>query len=424
MSLISPKAVYWLKTLSKFVSVQLVVQIMGLAIGIVLVRNLDQKQYAYYTIAITMQTTMLLLADMGINVGVSAIGGKVWQDKYRFGQLINTAIQLRYYLGGISAIVVTPILIWMLITNGASIIYAILMTIGVMVGVNFQLTNQVLAVVPRFHSQINRIQHLELLSAVCRVALLAVAYLTFLNAAIAIAVSSIAIGIQRLVLGSWVTDNIDVQAPINKKDKNFILLQVRDLAPSGLFFCLQGQIGVWLISIFGNIENVAEAGALGRIAIIFTLLNSIMGSIIVPSFARCQSVNMLRSRYFQVLGIYLTIGLALIIITALFPGELLWILGKNYSHLKYELLLMVIGTVLSSLVGAMSSLNLAKAWIQYVWIEIPLRIIIQIILLVSLDISTVKGVLIFGIFSNISPFLVNAFLAYRGLTTFERFSKV
>ncbi|MFB8791489.1 MAG: hypothetical protein U7123_22280 [Potamolinea sp.] len=420
LNLFSPNVIYWIKTLSKFISAQLIVQALGVVGGIFLVRTLDQTQYAHYTIALTMQTTMILLADMGISVGLSAIGGKVWQDKYRFGQLINTAMHVRYYLAAISITAVIPLLMWMLIRNGASILYAILITIVVLVGLYFQLTTGVLFVIPRMRSQISRIQNLDLLLSTSRLALLGIAYFTVLNAAVAMAASSVAAGLQSFFLGYWITDSIDTKAPINKEDQKFILAQVKQLAPNGIFFSIQGQMSLWLLSIFGTTETVAEAGALGRIAVIFTLIGSVMQSIILPSFTRCQSTKILRHRYFQILGCFLVLGLILIGIAALFPGQLLWILGNKYSNLKDELLLMMIGTVLGYIVGAISSLNLAKAWVQYAWIEIPLRIIIQVILLLTLNISTVKGVLLFGLFSQFSPLLVNLFLTYRGFKTFEQ----
>ena len=113
MPTISPKAIYWSKTLSKFVSVQMIVQALGFASGILLVRTLNQQQYAYFTIANTMQGTMELLADSGVSIGLTAIGGKVWQDRYRFGQLINTALQLRIYLLSVAIVAVIPILLWL-----------------------------------------------------------------------------------------------------------------------------------------------------------------------------------------------------------------------------------------------------------------------------------------------------------------------
>jgi O-antigen/teichoic acid export membrane protein len=396
------------------------VQALGVASGIFLVRTLDQTQYAYYTIALTMQTTMGLLADMGISVGLSAIGGKVWKDKYRFGQLINTAMQLRYYLAYISIAVVTPILLWMLIKNGASIIEAILITIVVLVGLNFQLTNTVLSVVLRLHSQIDRVQHLELTSTISRLVLLGVAYLTFLNATAVMIAYSMVLGLQRLLLERWVTNSIDRKAPINVDDRKFILAKIRVLAPNGIFFCIQTQITVWLISLFGSTENIAEIGALGRLAVIFTLITSIMNTIVLPSFARCQSKAILRRRYFQILGCIFVFEAAMLGIATLWTYQLVWILGSQYYHLENEVSLMVLSATISSITQVMASLNSTKAWVQYSWIEIPLRISLQVILLLILDISTIRGILLFSIFSQISPLTVSILRTYLGFKDYEK----
>jgi len=415
----SPNVIYWIKTLSKFISVQLIVQALGAASGIFLVRTLDQTQYAYYTIALTMQTTMSLLADMGISVGLSAIGGKVWQDKYRFGQLINTAMQLRYSLAGISVIVVTPILIWMLIKNGASISYGILILIVVLVGLNFQLTTDILGVVPRLHSQIRRVQNLELFSAVIRLVLLGVAYLTFLDAAVAIGIVSIGLGVQRFILGRWVTDSIETKALINLEDRNFISAKVKALAPNAIFFCIQGQLSIWLISLFGTTENIAEIGALGRIAIIFSIINPIMKTIVSPSFARCQSKGVLRRRYFQIISLFFLFLAAIGILAVLFHRTILGLLGNQYINLKTEFFLLLISASLNSIIQIIAYLNATKAWVQYAWIEIIIRIGLQIILLLVVDISTVKGILLFGIFSQLSPLAVSLLRSYLGFKNYE-----
>ncbi len=414
MLILSPKFIYWGKTLSKFVSVQLVMQALGLASSILIIRTLDQTQYAYYTIANAMQGTMGALADSGISIGLTAIGGKVWQDRYRFGQLINTALQLRTRLAAVAIVIVTPILLWMLINNGASIVYAILITSAVLVGLNALLTTGVLEVVPRLHSQFNRVQNLDLIPTVFRLVLLCGAYFTFLNTAVAILIASMSNVLRRLIISRWVTDSIDIKAPINKEDRRQILAIIKNEAPNTIFYCVQAQLTVWLISIFGNTRSIAEIGALGRLAVIFTIFNAVLVGIVLPSFARCQSVSLLYRRYWHVLGIFCLIGFFLVGVTALFPGQILWILGKKYYHLKNELLLMVMGTVFSAMVGTMWSINASRAWIQYSWLNIPSTIATQIILLILLDVSTVKGVIIFGILSTVPSFVVNSFLTYRG----------
>jgi len=51
----------WSPILVKFASVQLVVQVLGFAGGIIVVRNLPKPEYALYTLCNTMLATILLL---------------------------------------------------------------------------------------------------------------------------------------------------------------------------------------------------------------------------------------------------------------------------------------------------------------------------------------------------------------------------
>lgn len=419
MDALSPKFVYWSKTLSKFVSLQLVIQIIGFASGILLVRTLDSQQYAYYTIANTMQSAMSILADSGINIALISIGGKIWQDHNRFSQLINTALQLRFFFAVVVFVVVVPIMLWMLISNGTSTMYAVLISIFVLLGINAQLTTGVLDVVPQLHSQLRRLQNIELIFNISRFIFIVVAFLTYLNAAIAVLTASIALMLKRYVLKSWITDSFDINAQVNDEDRKSILRIVRIQAPNSIFYCIQGQVTVFLISIFGSAQSIAEVGALGRISVIFLIIKSVMDTIVVPSFSRCQSHSILLRRYWQVLVIYLLISTGIVSVVLLFPDQILWILGSQYTHLKIEVFWMILSVVVNGLFGIIRSLNISKAWIELTWLYAPLTIITQIMLLLFFDFSTTKGVIIFGILSLLPNLILNLFISYKGFSTNE-----
>ncbi|MEH2001771.1 MAG: polysaccharide biosynthesis protein [Nostoc sp.] len=414
-----PNFVHRLKIIGKFVSIQIVVQALSLVSGILLVRTLDQQQYAYFTIANTMQSTMNLLADTGISMSLSAIGGKVWQDRYRFGQLINTAMQLRYYLAATSISIVTPILIWMLIRNGASLTYAVLITFVVLLGLSFQLTTDMLLVILRLHSQINKIQNLDLFSSVTRLTLLGISYIIYLNSVVAIGISSIVIVMQRIMLGRWASEKIDFKASINQEYKKHILVIVKHQAPNAIYYCLQGQLILYLITLFGDTNNIAEIGALGRLGIVFSLITAVMSNIVLPSISRCQSASLLRKYYLQLLSILFIIAGLMISCTLLFTEQILWILGSKYTSLHKELVLMVINTLFSSIVGIMWSINASKAWINYSWINIPFTLSVQIVLLLLLDLSSVLNVITFSLISQFPAFIVNIYLTKRGIAEYE-----
>src|SRR4030095_16335478 len=77
------------RRVSRFTWVQLLVQFISFATGILVVRSMEQHEYALFTTANTSQATTNILADIGISIGLISIGGRVWQDRRRFGELIN-----------------------------------------------------------------------------------------------------------------------------------------------------------------------------------------------------------------------------------------------------------------------------------------------------------------------------------------------
>ncbi len=403
------------RLLTKFVSVQVVVQLLGAASGILLVRALSAQEYAYFTIANSMLATISILADSGVSIGVTSIGGKVWQDRLRFGELINTALRLRRYLGLIAAAIVTPILVWLLVSNGAPKPYSAAITLAVLIALNYQLLTGVLGVVPRLHSEVSRVQKLDAMAAVMRLLLLVAAYFIFLDTAVALFAGLVGLIAQYVFLKRWAADNIEPRAPINREDQSTILGIVKHQAPNAVFYCLQGQLTVWLISVFGNTANIAEVGALGRLGMIFAVVASVMSGIVLPGVARIQSAKLLRRRYFQIVVGFFLFGAFLLVISLLFPEELLWILGKKYAHLQKEIPLMMFGAALSAISGAMQSFNATRGWVKHYWINIPCILALQTILIILLDMSNVRDVLLFGALSLLSGIILSAAITWAKL---------
>lgn len=408
------------RLIGNFAFAQGLVQLIGFASGILLVRWLDQNEYAYFTIANTMQGTINVLGDIGISIGLVAIGGKVWQDRHRFGQLIATARHLRTKLGLVAIVVVTPILYWMLTRNGASPTYAAILIAAILIGLLIQFSLGILGVVPRLHSDLSRIQKIDLTGAIVRLIVLVGCAFLFLNAAVAVFVSAMAFLLQFWMLRRYAARMIDLDAPENAEDRTAIKGFIKNQAANAVFFCLQGQITVFLISFFGSrAASVAEVGALGRLAMIFTVLGQLHLNVFVPAFARCQSRARLPWLYFAIVGGVTAFCLAVIGAAAFFPNQFLFVLGSKYSHLQTELLLMIAGTVMNVLTGTLWVLNASKGWIAGSWLYIPLTLGTQIVLIPYTDFSNVTQVLIFNLISSVPNLLLNMVLSYRGFRNFE-----
>jgi hypothetical protein len=222
------------------------------------------------------------------------------------------------------------------------------------------------------------------------------------------------------MLRRYVAGVIDVGAPEHTEDRTAMVGFIRSQAANAIFFCLQGQITVFLISVFGRqVSSIAEVGALGRLAMIFAVLSHLLANVFAPAFARCQDAAKLRWQYGGVVGAVTAFSLLILGTALFFPSAFLFVLGGKYSHLDRELLLMVGGAIISALAATLWSLNAAKAWIAGSWLYIPLTLATQIALIPLTDFGSVPGVLIFNLISAIPSLLLNLVLSYRGFRTWD-----
>jgi len=402
--------------------VQIIVQALGLVAGLLLIRTLSQREYAYFTLANTMQATLLLLADVGVGSALWATGGLVAKDRQRFSELIATGLQVRKKLAWIGGGIALPILCWMLIRNGTGAVYAVVLTIAVLMGASYRLTADVLTMVPRLHGRVDQLQKLDLISSVVRLVLIGAACITFVNASVGIFVASLSFGVQYFLLKRWAGIAIDLQAPTNDEDRQTILRVVKQQAPNTVYYCIQGQLMVFLISIFGNTHIIAQVGALGRLAVLFTIVSSVMSSIVHPKFALCQDKTSIKTMWWRIVTAYTLLSAILMAVAICFPKPLLWILGKSYAHLEKELAYIVFSSIVASLVGMVYSLNLARAWTKSAWLSIPITIAVQVALIPFLNLGSIKGVSLFCSIPSIVgilPFLYRTYHSIQQMPTYN-----
>jgi O-antigen/teichoic acid export membrane protein len=402
----------WFRLLAGFGSVQMVIQVLGFLSGILIVRHLSKQDYAWFTIANSLVSTLGMIADSGVSAAVSSVGGTIWQDNAQFGSLIRTALTLRRKFAILTVIVVTPIFIWLLVKNQAPGWTVAVVVSAALMGFSLQLTAGILGIVVSLRQEIRRMQSLGLAAAVLRLSLVASACLVFFDARVAVIIGLCGPGLSTWFLRQWVKTSVDWNAQERSDYRSRILAVVKKQAPLTIFFCVQGQIIVWLISIFGSEERVAEIGALGRFAMIFVVLSSVMNSIVVPRFARCQNPSVLRRRYWQVTTGFALLAGSFVALSAAFPRPLLWVLGGKYANLLDDVWLMMLSSSLAALFATQFALTYSKAWIAPAMISIPMEIVTQIILIQFLDLSTVRGVLWLSFGSFIPPILLNMIIAH------------
>src|SRR5271157_6142839 len=165
------------------------------------------------------------------------------------------------------------------------------------------------------------------------------------------------------------------EARATPSDRRAILDLSKNEIPNALFLCVYGQASVIVISIFGHTKEIAEVGALTRLGAIFTILGSIVSTVVLPRFARVQMREELIRKYTQVVCCYLAGGGALLLLAFLIPNQLVWVLGGKYKGLQSDVQYIVVASLLISFIGLIFSMNAAKGWVSGLYSSIPIVVL-------------------------------------------------
>jgi O-antigen/teichoic acid export membrane protein len=397
----------WVKLIAITGSAQVIVQAIGFLSGVLVIRLLPTHEYALYTLANTMLGTMTILANGGIANGVMSQGGKVWQDKQKLGAVLVTGMQLRNKFAVFSLIVTIPILCYLLRKHDASWLVIGLLVLSLIPVFFTSISGTLLEIAPKLQQDINSLQKVQVITNVIRLALLSLTLFVYPFAAVTIACAG---GSQ--LWSNWRLRKIsnrhaDQSQPVNPVVHKEILIIVKRTMPSSVYYCISGQITVWLISIFGSTEAVSQVGALGRLAMLLNIVSVVFGTLIAPRFARLHdNRKLLITRFLQIEVAFFVLSIGIVAFVWLFPMQTLWVLGEKYSNLQFEVILMSIGSCMGLMYGSAFSLCLQRGYVMSPTIDIAITLVSQILLICIIGYSSVQDILTYSIGNGVIQFIM------------------
>jgi O-antigen/teichoic acid export membrane protein len=393
------KAFEWGKLISVTGFAQILVQLISFICGILVIRLLPTQEYALYTLANAMLGTMILLADSGVSTGVMAQGARVWENEEKLGTVLVTGLDLRKKFAIGSLVIATPALLYLLRHHGASWLMSVLIIASLVPAFFTGLSGTLLEIVFKLRQNIIPLQKIQVMNNAGRLALLASTLLIFPWTFVALLAAGLPQIWANMRLRNLSADYVSWNQKPDNAVRKEILFFVKRVVPGAIYYCLSGQITIWLISIFGTSAALAQMGALGRLAMVLSFFGVLFSTLISPRFARlpADKVRLLKHFVYILAGMF-ALTVCIVGFTWLFPTQVLWILGKSYSNLKTELLLNIAAGCLSLIWGSAYVLGTARGWTINPVISIPVSILAIICGAVLIDVSTLKGVLVLNVF--------------------------
>jgi hypothetical protein len=392
-----------------YFSVQGVTIAANLLYGLLCVRLLPSSEYAKFVVVFGVQGTLLVLMDLNFSGTVIPLIGDRVNDRKLIADYIASLRQLSYWLFaivGAGTVICFPFLVkhrnWNWVVVGEMVATLLLSTWFVRIGSAYGVVLVLLGKRAIWYRA-------QMISSVGTLALLGVFWgLHWLGPFTAILINVLGlvyVGIDYYLHAQRLLGTPG--EPAARLKRAIVGLALPNV-PQAIFFALQAQISLFLITFFGHTQGVSSVGALARLGQIFVIFKQANMLFVEPHFAKLPRAK-LRSRYAFALLVAAAICLAVMQLTYFYPQALLWLLGPQYRNLQFEVQLAVGAGAVSFFSSVLWSIHSARRFVYWwnVAFSIGLTLVVQILFFVKADVSLVRNVLMLNLAMNLASLFVN-----------------
>lgn len=389
----------------------------NLLYGLLCIRLLPIGEYAKFVVVFAIQGSLIVLMDIGISGSLAPLVGERIDDLQLIADYLASLRQIAHLLFFVAipiTIVAYPLLVrnrhWKYQVVAAMVVIVLISTWFARVAAAYG----AVLILRRDRKHFYRAQ---IISSYGTLALLGI-FVAFhwLNAFVAILINVAGV--------IWIAGDyflrarklLGVAGRASKEKCTAIMQLTLPAVPGVIFYALQGQITVLLITIFGRTEAVASVGALCRFVQIFWLPSQMNGVLVEPYFSRLAKTR-LKINYLLVVTIAVACGGGATVLAWAFPGLFLWALGPKYAGFRTEVVLVILSGAMGLVSSAMATMNSSRRFVYYSFVlsNIILTLLVETALIWKVDLSTVEAVLWFNIAAGLPCLTINTLVGLYGL---------
>lgn len=389
----------------------------SLLYGLLCIRLLPLGEYAKFVVVFATQASIIMLMDVGISGSFIPLVGERVDNLQLIADYLASLRQITRWLFTIiapAAIVVFPLLVrnrnwgWKTVA---------VMVVIVLISAWFARVEAAYGTVLILRRDRSRWYRAKIIASFVSLILLGVFVACHcFNAFVAILISmttQISVAMTYFLRSRQL---LGVSGAPSKEKRTAIIQLTLPAVPSVVYYALQGQLSIMLITIFGRTAGVASVGALGRLGQIFSLLSQMNRILVEPYFAKLKKAQ-LKVNYLIAAMAAGCLGFGAVALARIFPGLFLWVLGPKYASLRVEVVLVMLIGAMGFVGGLISSINNSRRFIYYSFVltDNILTLLVQAVFIWKVDLSTVKAVLWFGVASSLPTFIIGILTAFYGL---------
>ncbi len=394
-------------------------QLLKLVIGFILIRALPKEDYAVFTLVMAIYATASILVELGIGQVLIALLGRVHGNAQAMGRYISACRYYRDRMLCVGIIALFLILYWLAPVYGWGTHFWLIVWACIGSSLVFQAVVSIYSPILLLDQDLKRIYLLGIVSGVFRLSCIGIAYFCgFLNATWAILFGALQACIDArayycMTRGKFVYP--DRSANISKEKKE-LLGQALPRVPGYTFLAFEGQITIFIMSVLGTTNGLAELGALSRLGMLFIFLDRMGVMLIGPYMAKLRASKVLRKTS-VIIGSVTVFVLGILAVVYCFPSLLLFILGDGYQSLGFEVFLVVLASCIRTVDVFIFSICSARKYI-YSWfavLDVLPVIAVMALGFLLLDLSQLTNVLYFAIAIAAVRFLSKVIIVTVGL---------
>jgi O-antigen/teichoic acid export membrane protein len=401
---------------ASFASLSGLAQVLQLIGALIVIRTLSKEDYGFYSMATSLLGALAMFTTTGLATGLMAVAGPVADNAYRLGSVLSSAARLRRRLLIAGSLVGVPVYFWLLLRNGCTLWASTLLIAAAVVSILFYIRSYVLRAALNLRRFYPVVQKEKVANSAIRILLLAAILSVGLEGAVSYMVAGLlatAVSLQVYLVRAS-RGLVEAEAPPDPQATASLSRHMVVGLPSSLTYLFEGQIAALLLAVFGNIDKVADLGAIAKFGLIFVVPVSMLKDVLIPRMATQK--NLLQLRRIWIGSSLLTAAACLSILVFFFvlAGPLLSLLGPGYSHLRGEMLLYIGFHVFVFFTMVAGSPIISRGWVRHSWVRPAFFLSAQATAIPFLDLSTVSGAILLMWAGAIGNVILDVCLLYRG----------